>query len=137
MSQTTIFNAAPTGPRMSLEYSQSWGVTAHGFSCGSGKQALIVGCFSDTEGGDEAAQENAKFIAQMLNLREETSLTAEQIRTMLMASAKMSAAIQAAFDCEMVPNSSAKDGGASRYSSQVLAADQLREALNFANYAKG
>jgi hypothetical protein len=42
-------------------------------------------------------------------------------------------AIQAAIDCGMVPNSSAKEGGASRFARQVVVADMLRAALTTAN----
>jgi len=38
-------------------------------------------------------------------------------------------AVRAAFDCEMIPKSSASDGGASKYSEQVMVADRLRAAL--------
>ena len=38
-------------------------------------------------------------------------------------------ALWAAVDCGMVPSSSAKDGGAVRYSKQVKVADQIRAAL--------
>lgn len=135
MSQAIIFNAAPTGARMSLIYRQGWGVAAHDFA--GNKHVLIAGCFSDTEGGDDAARENAKFIAQMLNLREETGLTGEQIRGMLMAAPKMQAAIQAAIDCGLVPTSTASEGGAGRFAQQVIVSDQLREALGKALLAKG
>lgn len=133
MSQSIVFNASPTGARMSQVYRQGWGVAAHDFA--ANKHALIAGCFSDTDGGDDAARENARFIAQMLNLREETGLTGEQIRAMLLASPKMQAAIGAAIDSGMVPASSAKDGGAGSRAAQVLAADAMREALATAQRA--
>ena len=38
-------------------------------------------------------------------------------------------ALQSAVDCGMVPISSAKEGGAARYSQQVIVADKIREAL--------
>lgn len=120
---------------MSLDYKQGWAVAAHDFD--GNKHQLLCGCFSDIEGGDEAARDNAKFIALMLNLREETGLTGEQIRSMLLAAPKMQIAISAAFECGMVPRTSATEGGASRYGQQVLVADLLREALALAEHAKG
>jgi len=38
-------------------------------------------------------------------------------------------AVQAAFDCGMIPHSTAAEGGAARYSEQVRVADMLRAAL--------
>ena len=43
--------------------------------------------------------------------------------------AELREAVRAAFDCEMIPKSSASDGGASKYSEQVMVADRLRAAL--------
>ena len=43
--------------------------------------------------------------------------------------AELRGAVRAAFDCEMIPKSSASDGGASKYSEQVMVADRLRAAL--------
>lgn len=135
MSAAPVFNAGPAGPRMSQTFKQSWAVAAHDF--GSNLHSLIAGCFSDTEGGEDAARENAKFIAQMFNLREETGLTGDQIRTMLMAAPRMQAAIQAAIECGLVPASKAADGGTGQFSQQQYAADQLRAALDMALHAKG
>ena len=42
-------------------------------------------------------------------------------------------ALWAAVNCGMVPSSSAKDGGAVRYSKQVKVADQIRAALEAGN----
>lgn len=135
MSQATIFNASPAGHRMREDYNQGWAVAAHNFE--KNEVSLICGCFSDTPGGEAAAQESATFIAQMLNLREETGLTYQQIRATLLSAPKMQAAIHAAFESGMVPSSSVSDGGASKHSAQVKAADQLREAMTWANHAKG
>ncbi|WP_043004898.1 hypothetical protein [Comamonas testosteroni] len=134
MSQALVFNAGPAGPRMSQSLNQGWAVAAHDF--GSNKHSLIAGCFSDTEGGDDAARDNAKFIAQMFNLREETGLTGDQIRTMLMAAPRMQAAIQAAIECGLVPEAKAGEDGAGRIAEQEFAADQLRAALGMALHAK-
>ena len=38
-------------------------------------------------------------------------------------------ALEAAFDCGMVPTSTAKVGGATRHARQVVVADMLRDAL--------
>ena len=38
-------------------------------------------------------------------------------------------AIQAAFDCGMIPISTASDGGAARHSKQVRVADMLRKVM--------
>lgn len=43
--------------------------------------------------------------------------------------AELEAALQAAVDCGMVPTSSARDGGASKYVQQLHVADQIRKAL--------
>lgn len=134
MSQALVYSAGPTGPRMRETYRQGWAVGAHDFI--ANKHPLIAGCFSDTEGGDDAARDNAKFIAQMFNLREETSLTGDQIRTMLMAAPRMQAAIQAAIECGLVPNPKAGEGDAGRIAEQEFAADQLRAALGMALHAK-
>lgn len=48
----------------------------------------------------------------------------------------MMLAIQAAIDCGMVPNSSAKEGGAAKHSIQVHVADQLRDALVYVKEQK-
>lgn len=135
MSQSIHFQANPTGPRMHEQYSQSWAVASHKLA--ANQHELICGCFSDTSGGEQAAMDNAKFIAQMFNLREETGLTAEQIRATLMAAPQMLAAIKEAMACGMVPTSSAKEGGASRFASQVVAADMLREAVAAGERANG
>ena len=42
---------------------------------------------------------------------------------------ELEGALRDAVDCGMVPTSSAKDGGASKYSAQVLVADRIRAAL--------
>ena len=41
-------------------------------------------------------------------------------------------AAKAAIECGMIPSTSAKDGGAAKYSEQVKIADQIREAVAFA-----
>ena len=135
MSQTIVYQASYTEPYMSQLFGQNWGVAAHQFA--TNEHDLICGCFTDTLGGEGAARKNAQFISSMFNLREETGLTAEQIRSVVLAAPAMMAAIQAAIDCGMVPNSSAKEGGASRFASQVIAADQLRDSLALANCANG
>ena len=130
MSQAIVYQASYTEPYMSQLFGQNWGVAAHQFA--TNEHDLICGCFTDTLGGEGAARNNAQFIASMFNLREETGLTAEQIRSVVLAAPAMMAAIQAAIDCGMVPNSSAKEGGADRFASQVLAADQQRDSLALA-----
>lgn len=52
------------------------------------------------------------------------------IRSLLAERDALREALQAAVDCGMVPKSSAKDGGANRYSEQVRVADLIRAALN-------
>ena len=42
---------------------------------------------------------------------------------------ELRAVLQAAFDCGMVPITSAKEGGAARFSEQVRVADRMRAAL--------
>lgn len=42
---------------------------------------------------------------------------------------EMLAALEDAVECGMVPKSSAADGGANKYSSQVKAADKIRSAI--------
>lgn len=132
MSEALVYNAGPTGLRMREGYRQGWAVAAHDFA--ANKHPLIAGCFSDTEGGDDAARENAKFIAQMFNLREETGLSGDQIRTLLMAAPRMQTAIQAAIECGLVPASNAAKGSAGPH---AYAADQLRVALDMARNAQG
>ncbi|MDH2234668.1 hypothetical protein N5K37_32680, partial [Delftia tsuruhatensis] len=67
------------------------------------------------------------------NVFHETGLTPRQLVEQRDA---LLAAIQAAVDSGMVPVSSAKDGGASRHSAQVRAADQIRSALALVKGAK-
>ena len=43
---------------------------------------------------------------------------------------ELEGALRDAVDCGMVPKSSAADGGASKYSAQVLVADRIRAALS-------
>lgn len=50
--------AAPTYGKMLNDYSQSWGVAS------GGGRNLVAGCFSDGEGGDDAAEANARLIAE-------------------------------------------------------------------------
>lgn len=135
MSQAIVYHASFTDPFMSQLFGQGWAVAAHQLA--ANEHDLICGCFSDTSGGDVAARNNAQFIASMFNLCEETGLTAEQIRSVVLAAPAMMAAIQAAIDCGLLPKSSAKEGGASRFASQVLAADQLRDSLALAISANG
>lgn len=47
----------------------------------------------------------------------------------VIAAEKVVAAVRDAFECGMVPNSTAKNGGAPRHSQQVRVADDLRDAL--------
>ena len=42
---------------------------------------------------------------------------------------ELEAAITAAFDCGMVPKTSAREGGAAKHSAQVQAADMLRDVM--------
>ena len=135
MSQAIVYQASYTDPYMSQLFGQNWGVAAHQFA--TNEHDLICGCFTDTLGGEGAARKNAQFISSMFNLREETGLSAEQIRSVILAAPKMLAAINAAMDSGMVPASSAADGGAAKYSSQVAAADLLRESVALANCATG
>jgi len=53
----------------------------------------------------------------------------KRIRELEAEVARLREALLAAVDCGMVPSSSAKDGGAVRYSKQVKVADQIRAAL--------
>lgn len=131
----TIFQADVTAIKTGHGYLQGWTVGSHNFA--TNKHFQVCGCFTNMPGGDQTAKDYAKFIALMLNLREETGLTGEQIRSMLLVAPKMQAAINAAFESGMVPVSSAKDGGASLFSTQVRAADALRDALAQAQHAAG
>lgn len=76
---------------------------------------------------------NAALIAEAGTVHHETGLTPRQLVEQRDA---LLAAIQAAVDSGMVPVSSAKDGGASRHSAQVRAADQIRSALALVKGAK-
>jgi len=42
---------------------------------------------------------------------------------------ELESAIQSAFDCDMIPISTASDGGAARHSEQVRVADMLRKVM--------
>jgi len=57
------------------------------------------------------------------------SETKDRLDAALAQVARLREALQAAVDCGMVPVSSAKDGGAVRYSRHVQVADQIRAAL--------
>ena len=54
---------------------------------------------------------------------------AERIAELEAENKQMRIAIRAAFNCGMVPKSSAKEGGAAKYSRQAEVADMLRSAL--------
>lgn len=60
-----------------------------------------------------------------------TSKTTQQEANacLIAAAPEMLEAMQAAIDCEMVPVSSAADGGAVRHSRQVQVADMIRAAI--------
>lgn len=82
---------------------------------------------------DEAA---ADLIADAGTVFNTTGLTPSQLVERVK---ELEEALQAAVDCGMVPKSSAADGGASKYSAQVLVADRIRAALSKArpNTAEG
>lgn len=48
---------------------------------------------------------------------------------LLAAAPELLEALEAAIECGMVPNSTAKDGGATRHARQVVVADMIRDAV--------
>ena len=78
----------------------------------------------------------AELIADAGNTYNTTGLTPSQL---VERGKELEVVLQAAVDCGMVPKSSAADGGASKYSAQVLVADRIRAALSKArpNTAEG
>ena len=70
---------------------------------------------------------NAALIADAGNAYNTTGLTPRQLVERVK---ELEEALRDAVDCGMVPKSSAADGGASKYSAQVLVADRIRAALS-------
>lgn len=79
-----------------------------------------------TEAQAEAAIATLK---RWINAAENSNQNGEDLVVMAAAAPKMLMALEAAVDHGLVPTSSAKEGGASRYSKQVQAADMIREAI--------
>lgn len=75
----------------------------------------------------ERAIANANLIAEAGTVHHETGLTPRQLVERVK---ELEVVLQEAVDCGMVPKSSAKDGGASKYSRQVHVADRIRAALS-------
>ncbi len=68
---------------------------------------------------------------------ERASLSEKRANARLIAAApELLDALKAAVDCGMVPNSSASEGGAARYSRQVIVADMIRDAIAKATEGK-
>lgn len=104
-------------------------------SIGGGWVQEIAACGPTNEGG--AQQEaNARLIADAGTVFHTTGLTPSQLVERVK---ELESVLQAAIDCGMVPTSSARDGGACKYSAQVRVADEIREALSKArtNTAEG
>lgn len=99
---------------------------------GGGMVQEVAAC-GPTDAGQYQQAANARLIAEAGTVHHETGLTPRQLVEQRDA---LLAAIQAAVDSGMVPVSSAKDGGASRHSAQVRAADQIRSALALVKGAK-
>lgn len=74
----------------------------------------------------EEAKANAALIAEAGTVHHETGLTPRQLVEQRDA---LLSALDAAMESGMVPSSSVADGGASKYSAQVRAADQIRAVL--------
>lgn len=70
---------------------------------------------------------NAELRAEAHNVLTTTGLTPRQLVERVK---ELEGALRDAVDCGMVPKSSAADGGASKYSAQVLVADRIRAALS-------
>lgn len=73
------------------------------------------------------AGDNARLIAEAGTVFHETQCTPRQLVERVK---ELEGALRDAVDCGMVPKSSAADGGASKYSAQVLVADRIRAALS-------
>lgn len=58
-----------------------------------------------------------------------TGLERDANARLIVAAPELLAAVNAAIKCGMVPKSSAKEGGAMRFSEQVRVADMIRDAI--------
>jgi hypothetical protein len=74
-----------------------------------------------------AALVDAELRAEAHNVLTDTGLRPRQLVERVK---ELKGVLQEAVDCGMVPTSSAKDGGASKYSRQVHVADRIRAALS-------
>lgn len=92
---------------------------------GRGLVQEVAAC-GPTENGQEEQQANADLITEAFNVHHNTGLSPVQLVEMVK---ELGGVLQAAVDCGMVPKSSANDGGASKYSTQVHVADRIRAAL--------
>lgn len=75
---------------------------------------------------DATKEANARLIAEAGTVFHNTGLSPVQLVEMVK---ELTGVLQSAVDCGMVPKSSALDGGASKYSTQVHVADRIRAAL--------
>lgn len=123
----------------------TWSIDKFGNIIAGGDTLLLGGVSTPMVAGasKDEAKENARRIVACVNacagvdtdlleageLDKPTMLVMQENKDLKRSCNELLAALEAAVECKMVPATSAKEGGAAKYSIQVQVADRIRDVI--------